>query len=177
MAKESNKDAAKRELIRLLEGLECYRAWRISSIKRDKGTVTEDDLNQIVMPSSFFLQIFDKTKGSGSALVIKDVRQWYSHTASELFNMANSGEEAWVADVRKFLKDFQKEVGFDFFAEAGLLRKTANRALKLRKIANQGDYYSLKELENDLSQSVISSEELAKISNLLRDFENQFKAQ
>jgi hypothetical protein len=27
-------------------------------LKRDKGTVTKDDLNQIVMTGSFFLQLF-----------------------------------------------------------------------------------------------------------------------
>ncbi|WP_338551078.1 hypothetical protein [Roseovarius phycicola] len=172
MTKGSDRDTARRELVRLLEGLECYRSWKISCIDRDKGVVTEDDLNQVVMPSSFFLQVFDETKGSSSAAVIKEVQQWYSHTASDLRYMMNSGDEAWTADARQFLKDFPGEVGFDFYAEAGLLRKVADKALKSRKITNQGDYYSLRELENDVSQSVLSSEELAEISELLREFEN-----
>jgi len=176
MAERTNRDAVRGELIRLLEGLEFYRSWAISSLKRDKGTVTKDDLDQIVLPGSFFLQIFDDTKGSRCAEVLKEVRQWYSHAASDLFNMANFGEEALAAEANEFLKDFRKEVGFDFYAEARLLRKTADEALKLRKITNPEDYYSLKELENDLSQSVISSNELARVSDLLRQFENQFKA-
>lgn len=172
MTRNTKRDAARGELVRLLKGLECYRSWRISSIERDNGVVTEDDLNQIVMPSSFFLQVFDGTKGNGGAAVIKDVRQWYSHTASDLLYMMNSDDDAWASDAKQFLKSFPKEVGFDFYTEAGFLRKMADKALRSRKIENQGNYHSLRELVNDLSQSVLSSEELAKISELLRDFEN-----
>lgn len=172
MAKGTNRDIARRELVRLLEGLDCYRSWKISCIERDKGVVTEDDLNQVVMPSSFFLQVFDETKGSSSVAVIKEVRKWYSQTASDLFYIVNSDDEAWAADARQFLENFPKEVGFDFYAEAGLLRKVADKALKSRKITNQGDYYSLRELENDASQSVVSSKELTEISELLREFAN-----
>ena len=172
MAKGTNRDAARRELVRLLEGFECYRSWRISCLERDNGVVTEDDLNQIVMPSSVFLQVFEEAKGNGSAAVTKEVRQWYSHTASELFYMINSGDEAWATDAKQFLKNFPKEVGFDFYAEAGFLRKMVDKALRSGKIANQEDYHSLRELENDLSQAVVSSEELDKISEFLRDFEH-----
>lgn len=142
-------------------------------MEREKGAVTEEDLNEVVTPGSSFLHVFDETRGGGGAAIIKEVRKWYAHTASDLLHMMNSGDEAWGADARQFLERFSREVGFDFFAEAGLLRKVANKALGSGKIARQGDYHSLKELENDLSQSVLSSEELAEISKLLRDYENR----
>ena len=175
MTKETNRDSDRGELIQLLKGLECFRSWRIASIERDNGVVTEDDLNQIVMPSSFFLQVFDETKGNGGVAVIKEVRQWYSHTASDLLLMMNSGDEAWTRDAKQFLKNFSKEVGFGFFAKAGFLRKMAEKVLRSRKITNQDDYHSLKELENDLSQSLLNSAELAELSELLRNFENNVK--
>lgn len=175
MTKETDTDAARREFVRLLDGLECYRLWRISCIERDKGEVTQDDLNQIVMPSSFFLRAFDQTKGRGGTAVVTEVRRWYSHAASDLMYMMNSNDEAWAADARQFLKNFHAEVGFYFFAEAGLLRKVANKALKSRKISRRGDYYSLIELENDLSQSVVTPEELADISEILRKYEKNAK--
>ncbi|WP_424965100.1 hypothetical protein [Dinoroseobacter sp. S375] len=171
MAKETKTDTARSELVRLLEGLEYYRSWSISCIESETGEVTEDDLNQIVMPSSFFLQVFEETKGRSGTAVVTEVRRWYSHAASDLCYMINSGDEAWAGHARQFLKSFQAEVGFDFFAEAGLLRKFADKALKSRKISTEEDYYSLRELENDLSQSVVSPEELVEISEILRFYE------
>ncbi|MCK0096956.1 hypothetical protein MWU60_15375 [Yoonia sp. F2084L] len=86
--------------------------------------------------------------------------------------MMNSGNEACVTDAKQFLEHFPREVGFDFYAEAGLLREMAKKALNSRKIMNRGDYHALMELENDLSQAVLASEELAEISELLREVEN-----
>lgn len=175
MAKRTNRDAQRRELVRLLKGLEYYRSWRISALERDKGVVIEDDLNKIVMPSSFFLKPYDETKGSAGSAVIKEVRQWYSHTASDLFSLIKSGDKARASDAKKFLKDFQSEVGFDFIAEAGFYEEMTFKALKQGRITSPEIYHSLKELENDLSQSNIGSEELIKISELLRDFEDRVK--
>ncbi len=90
--------------------------------------------------------------------------------------MINSGDEAWAADARPFLEDFPREVGFDFFSEAGFLRRMADRALRSGKIAKQSDYHALRELENDMPQAVLSSEELNKISKRLRAFENNMEA-
>ncbi|SMX30923.1 hypothetical protein COL8621_00188 [Actibacterium lipolyticum] len=161
------------ELVRLLKGLDFYRAWRISCIKRDQEAVSEEDINQIVVvPGSFFLQLFDDTKDSQCAQITEEVQRWYSHTWSDLSYMARSAEGGLEADVRQFLTDFRNEVGFDFHTKTGLLKKTANKVLKRREIANELEYYSLKELEHDLTQSVLSAEELTKLADLLRKFEN-----
>ena len=49
------------------------------------ATVTKDDLDQIVMSSSFFLQLFDDTKDGRCAEVLKEVRQWYLDKVTALF--------------------------------------------------------------------------------------------
>ena len=176
MVNDTKKDAVRRELVQLLEGLDCYRTWRISCIERDKGPVTQDDLNQVVLPGAMFLQAFDGTNGLGGSAIVKEVRQWYAHTASDLLQILDSGIEAWAADARQFLDNFQRDFGFDFLAEAGLLRKLADKALRSRKVSSQGTYDALRELENDLSQTVVSWEELTDISALLREFENGVNA-
>lgn len=159
--------------MRLLKGVEFYRSWIINSIELAKGSITQDELNQIVVPSAVFLQEFDNIKGGRCSCVIKEIQQWYSYTASDLFNMIEFGEEAISAEVSKFLSDFRIEVGFNFFAEAGLLGKTVNRVLEKGEIVAEVDYYSLKELENDQSQSLISATQQAQVSDLLRKFESQ----
>lgn len=173
MDRAANNDIARCELIRLLDGLEFYRSWRISSIEREKGIVTEDDLNQIVMPGTFFLEAFDGTKGRGRMSVLKEVQSWYSHTAGDLLLMKKSNDPIRAADAQNFVVNFKQEVGFCFWAEAGLLREMADEAMRLGKIADQDQYYSLRELEIDPSHSEISPDELSIISGLLRDFECQ----
>ena len=135
-----NRETNRNELLRLLEGLEFYRTWMIAAITREKGAVTQADLNEIVMPGSFFLDLFDATKGRRSQQVIKEVQLWYSHTASDLAYLAHAGDGgSAAADIRQFLAEFQVQTGFSFYAEAGLLEKTARKTLKRGKIANEND--------------------------------------
>lgn len=162
------REAARQDLIRLLDGLDYYRSWRIASVQRDKGMVTQEDLNQIVMPGSFFLQAFEETSDRQMRGVVDEVRQWYAHTASDLTYLARIEGEA---EIQAFLADFRKDMGFDFFSESGLVKKTADKALKQNKIANDKAYYILKELETDLSQTILTDPQMTEISDLLRAYE------
>lgn len=171
MTLSQTRDAQRVELQRLLQGLEYYRSWRIAAIEHANGTVTQEDLNQIVEPGATFLEMFDATKGKRCASILKEVQQWYAHTASDLIYRANSGNTALTTAIESFFSAFRADLGFDFLAESEFLKTAADKALKAGKIANQETYYALKELENDLSQSVLSATEMDLVSALLRKFE------
>lgn len=148
----------------------------MSSLKRQRVGISQEELaGEVVMPGSFFLQLFDETKGKRCTEVLKEVRVWYSHASSDLNYLANLSEED-RSEVHQFLDDFQKDVGFRFHAEAGTLRKVADRVLKRGKIANEEEYYLLNELRNDFSQSILKAEEQADVSALLNLFENSSEA-
>ena len=66
MTQNAKREATRNELLRLLEGLEFYRAWRISAIKAAKGEVRQEDLNEIVEPSTAFLEYFANSRASQS---------------------------------------------------------------------------------------------------------------
>lgn len=171
MTKPTNRDALRRELVRLLAGLEFYRTWAIVAIERDKGQVSQSDLNQIVMPAAEFLQIFDDTKGARCAHILRDVQLWYAQTAGDLFHFEKTADPKFAADIRQFFDDFRQHTGFDFYAEAGLLKKIASQTLKTGKIATPQDYDALKELENTVDQPVLEPAEMVQIAALLRKFE------
>lgn len=171
MTAKSSRIEHRAKLVRLLSGLEFYRSWIIASIRQAKGEVTQEDLNQIVEPSENWLEIFDSLDDRGGRHILKDVQQWYAHTAADLNQLAQSGDPAHAAAVQAFLDAFRAEVGFDFQAEAGILAKLAKRAIKLGRIIRQSDYEALKELEVDQSQAVVDPNDMAKIAALLRAFE------
>lgn len=172
MTHNAKRDAARDELLRLLKGLEFYRAWRISGIKAAKREIRKEDLNEIVEPSTAFLEYFDNA-GGRYGQILEFVRAWYSHTYSDLCSLANTGGEPVSTDIRKFLKDFQYEVGFEFQAEAGLVAKTARKVLESGKITRENDYFILKELENSVDQTLLKDSELDTVSNILRHFESR----
>lgn len=122
MTDNAKRDAARDELLRLLKGLEFYRAWRIAGIKSANGEMRQEDLNEIVEPSTAFLKYFDDA-GGRYGQYLQFVREWYSHTYSDLCILANTGGEAVSDQIRKFLSDFRDEVGFEFQSEAGLVAK------------------------------------------------------
>jgi len=169
MTRKAKRDAARRELLRLLKGLEFYRAWRISGIKRAKGEVRQKDLNEIVAPSTDFLEYFDNLGGQFSQ-ILQVVREWYSHTYSDLCHLMNTGSEEVSSEIRLFLKDFRNEVGFDFLSEAGLVAKTARKALKSGKITKDEDYFLLKELESIVDQTLLHGLDFDAVSDMLRRF-------
>lgn len=170
MAKNAKREAARRELLRLLEGLEFYRVWRISCIKMVKGTVLQEDLNEIVEPSMVFLEEFDNAGGQYNQ-ILRAVKQWYSFTYSDFCYLMNAGNEAGSAGIRQFLKDFRDEVGFDFQSEAGLVAETMRKALKIGRISKEIDYFVLKELEDAADHAIMGGRERAQVFAMLRDFE------
>ncbi|OCX60442.1 hypothetical protein BFP70_17690 [Thioclava sp. SK-1] len=172
MTDNAKRDAARGELLRLLKGLEFYRAWRIADIKSANGEVRQEDLNEIVEPSTAFLKYFDDA-GGRYGQILQFVREWYSHAYSDFCIMANTGGEAVSTEIRKFLSDFQNEVGFEFHSEAGLVAKTVKKVLKNGKITRENDYYILRELEDGIGQTFVTGNELAAVSDLLRQFESR----
>lgn len=172
MHHNAKREAARIELLRLLEGLEFYRAWKISGIKAVKGEVRQEDLNEIVEPSTAFLEYFDNA-GDQYAQVLQAVREWYSHTHFDFCVLANTGCEPVSSEIRQFLKDFRNEVGFEFQSEAGIVAKTARKVLESGKITRENDYYILRELENSVDHTFLTGNELDAVSNLLRHFEGR----
>ncbi|MGR3637764.1 MAG: hypothetical protein ACU0BK_17800 [Shimia sp.] len=166
-------NAMRLELLRLLEGLEFYRSWRIDGLLAEKGDVTQDDLNNIVVPSSFFLDLFDQSKGVSGRFVIKEVQSWYSHTAGDLEYWRRAGGLYTSGDVERFLEAFQQTFGFSFWEVSGYLKKVANKVLRRGSVTRDEEFYALRELEADLSSSVITKAELKRLQNLLRDYEAQ----
>ncbi len=173
MGKAHDRELLRQELVRLLDGLEFYRSWRITALKRAKGSVTQADLNQIVDPASYFLEIFDATKDSRCISVLKDVQQWYAMTGSELHHILQVGNASTSTNVRQFLAAFAAEFGFAFFAEAGMVYKLAKAVLQRGVVSGHDDYYILKELEGDQSQTIISADDMSNMAKLLRDFERR----
>lgn len=171
MTQNAKRDAARRELLRLLKGLELYRTWTISAIKMAKGEVLQEDLNEIVEPSTAFLEYFDNAGGQYSQ-ILQFVREWYSHTYSDLCSLMNTGNEEVSSEIRQFLMYFRNETGFDFQSEAGLVGKTVRKVLKSGKITKKNDYFILKELENSVDQTLLKGSEVEVVSQMLRHFEN-----
>ncbi|MEC7964160.1 MAG: hypothetical protein VX083_06315 [Pseudomonadota bacterium] len=169
MPQTTNKEAARKDLLRLLEGLEHYRSWAISAIEQERDKVTQEDLNQIVVPSSFFLEAFDDAKGKSANFILDEVRQWYSHTASDFRQL--SANPVYAVEIERYLKQFKEDFGYDFFAASNLVEMTASKAMARGAITTEQEYETLVELEKDQSQSIVSSKDLAKLVKLLRDFE------
>ncbi|MEM1079719.1 MAG: hypothetical protein AAGI09_14470 [Pseudomonadota bacterium] len=172
MTDSAKRDAARDELLRLLKGLEFYRAWRLAGIKAANGEIRQEDLNMIVEPSTAFLEYFDNAGGRYSQ-ILQFVREWYSHTYSDFCLLMNTGGEEVSSEIRKFLSDFRNEAGFEFQFEAGLVAKTVRKVLKSGKIARENDYYILKELENSVDQTILTAVELSAVTDLLRHFESR----
>jgi len=172
VTQKEKRDAARSELLRLLKGLDFYRDWRILSFKKLKGNVSQEDLNEIVAPSTAFLENFDNA-GYQYRQVLKIVRESYSHTYSHLCYLAHSDCEEVASESRQFLRDFRKEMGFEFQSEAELVAKILGQALKRGKIFQSSEYYILKELENDVSQTLLSSGDFDIVYEMLRRFENR----
>jgi len=165
----TNKEAARKDPLRLLEGLEHYRSWAISAIEQERGKVTQEDLNQIVVPSSFFLEAFDNAKGKSANFILNEVRQWYSHTASDFRQL--SANPAYAVEIERYLKRFKEDFGYDFFAASNFVEMTAKKVVARGKITTEQEYEALVELEKDPLQSIVSSEDMAKLVKLFRDFE------
>ena len=108
-----NRDEIRRDLVRLLEGPDLYRSWRLSVLKRHNPDVTEGSIKtKVVMPGSFWLELFEDTKDRRCLQVLKEERAWYSHTDSDLSHFANLSEVGH-AEVDLFLRDFRRSRALD----------------------------------------------------------------
>ena len=75
------------------------------------------DLDEIVAPAQFFLDLFDDTPKTGK-WVINEVLQWYSHAADEVNSFIVRGDEHTVRDYQEFLRLFGFEIeGVDYEAD------------------------------------------------------------
>ncbi|CUH54314.1 hypothetical protein [Shimia marina] len=169
-------DDLRRELLRLLEGLELYRNWRLSGLRAAKGEVTQEDLDLIVMPAAVFRDVFERSKGAARRAVLKEVQSWYAHTASDLQQWRVSGGLYTGGDVEAFLKAFRETQGCSFWEESGYLKKLARKVLRRGYIAREQEFYALRELDMDLSQSVLTEAEMGQVRALLTAYEAQQEA-
>lgn len=157
------------ELVRLLAGLDFYRDWRISIWKIVNGQDAELDLNEVVEPSTVWLDRVDETPKQ-AAYWIKEVKAWYSHTASELDYFRKNGSDADHAEINQFLGDFREKVGFDLFSEAGFLESLAKKVLKSGKIANENEREYLVEVLNATDQTILQPEDVKALDAMVFEF-------
>jgi hypothetical protein len=170
MAKPSTKDDMRPEVFRLARGIDLYRDWRIQIHRAAFGT--DPDLNQIVEPGLSFVDIFDQTPDArGAKYILRDLQTWYSVTAGELRWHMRQGNPEVIADIRNFLDTFRSQLGFDLFAESGLLKKIAKQVLKRGHLTSEEEWYLLKELLDDTDQTILPEAEMADVARLMADFE------
>lgn len=173
MTKAETRDEARVELVRLLGGLDFYRAWRIAVLRSANPARSEEEIdNEVVVPGAFWLQLFDDAKGSQWQCALKEVRQWYSHTYDDLAQIARTSEAARGA-VDQFLAEFRSALGFGMETESGFVRKVADRVLKRGLIASREEYDILRELEVDQSSTVLGDEERSELAALLQACETK----
>ena len=173
MTRAEARDEARVELVRLLGGLDFYRAWRIAVLQSADPMRSEEEIgNEVVMPGSVWLQIFDDAKGSQWRYVLDEVRQWYSHAYDDLAQIARTSEAARGA-VDQFLAEFRSSLGFGMETESGFVRKAADRVLRRGSIASREEYDILRELEVDRSSTVLGDEARSELSALLQAYETK----
>ncbi|MAY86380.1 MAG: hypothetical protein CML02_06660 [Pseudooceanicola sp.] len=173
MPKPFDRKEARRDIELLLRGLSYYREWRILVLSLAHPYSTEEEIEkQVVVPAATWLAIFDSTKGSRCTQVTDEVRQWYSHTLAELFQIRQSSSEARDI-VDSFLLQFEAEVGYSFQSKSGAVHKVGKVALKRGRITTEKQYYILKEIDVDPTSGLFTEEEVLKILNMLSIFENR----
>ncbi len=160
-------------LVRLAEGLDYYRTWRMAQLKATLPAGETLDLNTVVVPGSFFLDLYDQqSRKSDRKQILKEVQSWYAHTANEIHAFMKSGEQEVVQDINAFLARFRADIGFDFFSESGLIRKTMNKAVKRGKLANDTEWYVLQEIMVGGTAGDFTPEEIAQIQHLMTEYES-----
>jgi hypothetical protein len=160
------------ELVRLIEGLDYFRTWRIAQLEATLPAGETLDLDTVVVPGSFFLDLYDQqSRKSDRKQILKEVQNWYAHTANEFHAFMKSGEQEVVQDINAFLARFRADIGFDFFSESGLIRKTMNKAVKRGKLVNDAEWYVLQEFVVDGTEGDFTREETTHIRHLISEYE------
>lgn len=173
MPKPFDREEARRNLELLLKGLSYYREWRMHVLRQAHPDLPEEEIqNQVVMPAAKWLATFDSAKGSRCTQVTDEVRQWYSHTLAELFQIRQSSSEVRVA-VENFLQRFEAEVGYSLQSQSGAVLEFGKQALERGRITTETQYYILKEIDVDPSPGIFTADEVSTILALLRSFEER----
>lgn len=170
MPRMSRSDTRK-ELGRLLAGLDLYRDWRIAMWKEAHGPEAVFDPNEFVETGAATLAQFDAYNGPYYAQFLKDIQAWYAHTAGELTYLLKNGDDPVRSRVQGFLDDFETRVGFAFFTEAGLLKNTVTKVLKRGHIQGEDEFNLLKDLLGDTDQAIVSPDEYSRLSQISLQFE------
>ncbi|WP_370273588.1 hypothetical protein, partial [Pseudooceanicola nitratireducens] len=171
MAPKATREQVRQDLVRLLRGLDLYRDWRIARWQAVRGPDATFDPDDVVEPGAQILARFDAYAGPHYVQFLRDIQTWYSVTAGELTWMRQTGDADLTQAVAAFLSDVQARTGISFLAEAGLLKKTADKVVKRGKIANDEEWYLLKDLLDDTTQGTVSPQVLSTLSTLAQQYE------
>lgn len=171
MAPKATRDQVRQDLVRLLRGVDLYRDWRIAMWQRAHGPDAQYDPNEFVETGATTLAAFDSYTGPQYRQFLTDVQTWYAVTAGELVWLQTNGDAEVKTRVDTFLKKVETHCGFAFFAQAGLLDKTARKVLKRGRIANTEEWAILSEVLNDTDQQAVSGEDRARIETLTAEYE------
>jgi hypothetical protein len=168
---KATREQVRQDLVRLLRGLDLYRDWRIARWQAVRGPDATFDPDEFVEPGAKTLARFDAYTGPHYAQFLRDIQTWYSVTAGELTWMRRSGDADLSQAVAAFLSDVQARTDISFLAEAGLLKKTADKVVKRGKIANDDEWYLLRDLLDDTTQGTVSPQVLSTLSTLAQQYE------
>lgn len=170
MAQRTTKADLRKDVVRLADGLDIYRDWKIRLHRDVLGR--ELDPKEFVEDGTAFLAQFDAAPGvSGGRYILRDLQTWYSVTADEMRWLMQQGGDEVVALFDDFREHFRAATGFDFFAEAGLLKAVAQQALKRGSLKDAEEWRLLKELRDHGDQVTLDTDEMNRLSRLMADFE------
>ncbi|UWR88875.1 hypothetical protein [Phaeobacter inhibens] len=159
------------ELVRLIEGLDHFRTWRIAQLEAVLPPGETVDLNTVVVPGSDFLDLYDQqSRKRARKQILNEVQSWYAHTANEFHECMKSSEHQVVQDINTFLARFRADIGFDFFSESGLICRMMNKAIKRGRLANDAEWCVLQELMVDGTPGDFTPKEIAQIQLLMKAY-------
>ncbi|WP_422025563.1 hypothetical protein [Roseovarius sp.] len=180
------------EIVRLTRGLDHWRDWSIEEHRRPYGEVvspgdmlfllTEDGPEELEAIHTthperdtgrhWLSRIDPKTvRPSDARTVLKMLREWYSHVASDIRAFQDQAQPAETQIYSDYLGRFRTDVGFDLMSEGNAIRGLALKALENGAIKTRRDWDTLNELRVDISQTILSTDEMARVSDLMDGYE------
>lgn len=105
---------------------------------------------------------------ANARFVLREFQSWYSQEGSDILAYRSEVSAAAYTD---FLEEFRRDIGFDFISESGSVRKLALKVLKHGRVSCESDWEILQELRVDVSQTILSKGELAKLSEIMEVYE------
>lgn len=188
------------EIVRLTRGLDHWRDWTIEEHRRQAGDDAPVPYDEVVSPGEMLFlltadgaeeldtiytthperdtgrywlsRIDTKTvRPSEAKTVLKMLREWYSHVASDIAAFQSQAKPAETQKYSDYLKRFRADVGFDLMSEGDTVRGLALQALEKGAIKTRRDWDALNELRVDISQTILSAYEMARVSDLMDAYE------